>query len=311
MPPQAMDHHDNTNPIPVNIPSEFATLKRVVMCLANPMSIFSFLGQGGFDAAVIHQLMHNKWSIIHDYQRVRQQQRKFIEVMEATGVQVLLAEAVSGCLTQHYTRDLGFAIDDTFFCASPRRRTRQREMEGLRNLLPRFPKVARLENGTIEGGDVIVDEQYVIVGLGEETSKEGIDCLRRKLKELRIEREIITIEFTHRGIIHLDTRFNIPAKGMGLIYPQSFKPESLKWLERHFDLLEATADETANVEINTFALSPRKVVIRERSQRLASLLESKGIEPILIDYSEVTKLPGSFRCTTLPLEREKHDAGTG
>jgi hypothetical protein len=156
----------NTNSIPVNIPSEFATLRRVVMFLANPMSVFSFLRQGGFDIAAIYQLWHNKWAIIHDYQRVRQQQRAFIEVMERNGVEVLFAEAVPGCFTQHYTRDIGFAIDDTFFCANPRRRARQRELEGLRNLLPRFSKVARLENGTIEGGDVIVDEQYIIVGLG-------------------------------------------------------------------------------------------------------------------------------------------------
>jgi N-dimethylarginine dimethylaminohydrolase len=298
----------NTNSIPVNIPSEFATLRRVVMCLANTMSVFSFLRQGGFDIAAIYQLWRNKWAIIHHYQRVRQQQRAFIEVMERNGVEVLFAEAVPGCFTQHYTRDIGFAIDDTFFCANPRRHARQRELEGLRNLLPRFSKVARLENGTIEGGNVIVDEQYIIVGLGEETSKEGIDCLRRKCRELRIDRDIITLEFAHRGIIHLDTRFNIPSRGIGLVHPKSFKTESLKWLENRFDLIVATDEETANVEINTFALSPRKLVMRERSHRLALLLESKGIETILIDFSEVTKLPGSFRCATLPIEREKHGA---
>lgn len=301
-------NQDKTDTITVNVPSETATLKKVVMYLANPMSVFSFLRHGGIDIAAVYQLWYNKWAI-HDYYKVRQQQRAFIEVMETNGVEVLFAEAVPGCATQHYTRDIGFTSDDTFFCANPRRHYRQRELEGLRNLLPRFSKVVRLESGTIEGGDVIVDEQYVIIGLGEETNKEGIDCLRRKFKELRTDREIITIEFTHRGITHLDTKFNIPAKGIGLIHPKSFKRESLKWLESHFDLIEATDEETANIEINTFALSPQKVVMRERSDRLASLLESKGIEPIMVDYSEVTKLLGSFRCTTLPIEREKSSAG--
>ena len=293
----------------VNVSSETAALKTVVMYLANPMSVFSFLRHGGFDMAVVYQLWYNKWTIIHDYQKVRQQQRAFIKVMETSGVNVLFAETVSDCLTQHYTRDIGFAIDDTFFCANPRRHYRQRELEGLRSLLPHFSKVVHLESGTIEGGDIIVDEQYVIVGLGEETNKEGIECLRRKFKELGIEREIITIDFSHRGIIHLDTKFNIPAKGIGLIHPKSFKRESLKWFENHFDLIEATDEEAANIEINTFTLSPQKVVMRETSDRLASLLESKGIEPIMLDYSEITKLPGSFRCTTLPIERETSSAG--
>lgn len=296
-----------TNVIMVSIPSETATLKKVVMCLANPASIYG-LRFGGIDVAFLYQLWHNKFAF-YDYKRVREQQKAFMEVMKANGIEVLLANPVPYYVTQHYTRDIGFAIDDTFFCANPRRYYRQRELEGLRNFLPRFSKVVRLESGMIEGGDVIVDDRYIIVGLGEETNKEGIDCLRRKFEELRIDREIVTIEFTHRGIIHLDTKFNIPVKGIGFVHPKSFKPESLKWLESHFDLIEATDEETANLEINTLALSPQKVVMRQRSHRLASLLEPKGIEPILIDYSEVTKLPGSFRCTTLPIERAKSSAG--
>ncbi|MBS3966511.1 MAG: hypothetical protein KGZ60_04570 [Truepera sp.] len=295
--------HELSGVIAVNIPSETATLKTVVACLANPISVFSFLKQGGFDLAAVYQGWHNRWALVHDYQRVRRQQKAFMEVMAAHGVRVLLAEPVAGCLTQHYTRDTGFAIDDTFFCANLRRRSRQRELDGLRGLLPRFSRVVRLERGTIEGGDVMVTERYIIVGLGEETDKAGVDCLRRKLAELGSEREVVAIEFAHRGIIHLDTRFNIVGEGVALIHPKSFKRESLNWLKRHFDLIEATAAEAATAEINTFSLSPRKVIMQERSQRLAALLSAKGLEPILIDFSEVTKLPGSFRCTTLPIER--------
>jgi len=291
-----------TDTITVNIPSETATLRKVIMCFANPMSVYSLIRYRAIDIAALYQFWYNKCAFFYNFEKVRQQQQAFMEVMKANGVEVLLADEVPDCASQHYTRDIGFAIDDTFFCANPRRYYRKREIEGLRNLLPRFSKVALLESGTIEGGDVIVDEQYIIVGLGEETNEEGVDCLRKKLKELKIERELVTLEFTHRGIIHLDTKFNILAKEIGLIYPKSFKPKSLKWLENHFDLTEVTDEEAANLEINTFTLSPQKVVMLERSKRLASLLESKGIQTILVDYSEVTKLPGSFRCTTLPIE---------
>lgn len=294
---------DLSDAIAVNIPSETATLKTVVVRLANPISVLAFLRQGGFDLAAVYQGWHNRWALVHDYRKVRQQQRAFIELLAAHGVRVLCAEPVADCLTQHYTRDIGFAIDDSFFCANLRRRSRQRELAGLRGLLPRFSRVVRLERGTIEGGDVMVDERYVIVGLGEETDKAGVDCLRRRLAELGSEREVVALEFAHRGIIHLDTRFNIVGEGVALIHPKSFRRESLGWLERHFDLIEATAAEAANVEINTFSLSPRKVVMQERSQRLAALLRAKGLEPILIDFSAVTKLPGSFRCTSLPIER--------
>jgi N-dimethylarginine dimethylaminohydrolase len=289
--------------INISVSSETGALKTVVMYLANPMSVSAFLRQGGFDLSVVYQAWHNKWGF-YDDRKVRQQQKVFIALMEANGVRVLYAEEVPGCITQHYTRDMGFVIDDTFYCANPRRYTRQREQAGLRDLLPRFSKVVRLEQGTIEGGDVMIaDEQFVLIGLGEETNAQGIQCLRRKFTELGIQRQIIPLEFSHRGVIHLDTKFNIPARGIGLIHPGSFTRASLKWLENHFDLIAVTDAEAAHMEINTFTLSPRKVVMRERSQRLAAILQSKGIEPVLIDYSAVTKLPGSFRCTTLPLER--------
>jgi len=290
------------NSITVGLSSETGTLKTVVMCLANPMSFLRDMKFGGFDTALLHQLSHNRFAP-YDYKRVRQQQEAFMAVIKANGAKVLLATSVTYCMTQHYTRDIGFAIGDVFFFANPKRPYRQRELDGLRGIFPRFTKTARLESGSIEGGDVLVDGQTVIVGLGEETSREGVASLQRKLDELNLNRKVVILEFSHRGVIHLDTKFNIPTPGIGLIHPKSFQPSSLKWLESHYHLLEATDKETARMEINTFALSPKKVVMRETSLRLAALLESTGVEPILIDYSEVTKLPGSFRCTTLPIER--------
>jgi len=297
-----MNQTDNSI-INIHIPSETAMLKTVVTCLANPIVLRSILQNGGFDIPLLYQLWYNKFNFFYDYKKVIAQQLAFIELMQSNGIEVLYAQPQPGCATQHYTRDIGFAIDHIFFCANPRRPYRQRELAGIKNILSRVSNQATLDSGSIEGGDVIVDEKNIIIGLSEETNLAGVNCLREKLAELSIAREVVTIEFSHRGIIHLDTKFNIPAQGLGFIHPKSFKPASLKWLENNFDLIEATDQETRNIEINTFALSPKKVVMLESSERLASILAGKGVEPVLIDYSEVTKLPGSFRCTTLPLAR--------
>ncbi len=293
----------NLEQIKVNLPSEIATLKTVVMCFSNPVNIASILMHGGIDMPLLYQLWHNKFSPFFDHKKVCSQQQSFMDILKENGVQVLEADQIVGCGTQHYTRDIGFAIDDTFFVANPRRRYRKRELDGIKGLLSKLSKVSYVDEGAIEGGDVIVDEKHLIIGLGEETSQIGIDCLKSKMRESDINREVITLEFSHRGVIHLDTKFNIPAKGVGFIHPKSFDPRSLKWLENNFDLIEATDSEMKNIEINTFSISPKKIVMQERSTRLASLLEKKGVEIIFLDYSEVLKLPGSFRCTTLPIER--------
>jgi N-dimethylarginine dimethylaminohydrolase len=44
-------------------------------------------------------------------------------------------------------------------------------------------------------------------------------------------------------------------------------------------------------------------VAADGSDRIAGELSARGIEVITVDYSEVTRIPGSLRCTTLPLLR--------
>jgi N-dimethylarginine dimethylaminohydrolase len=77
----------------------------------------------------------------------------------------------------------------------------------------------------------------------------------------------------------------------------------MRWFGEHFDLIPVTDEEALAVEVNAFALAPGVVVVAERSERIATELQVRGIEVIPIDYSEVTKIPGSFRCSTLPLAR--------
>jgi N-dimethylarginine dimethylaminohydrolase len=206
--------------------------------------------------------------------------------------------------SQHFTRDIAFCIDDLFFVARMGTPYREPEQRALLRLLPQLSRVVQLERGRIEGGDVMLHDDKVLVGLGEATDMEGVDTLRRKLEELGSSREVVVIPFTHRGVIHLDTKFNIVGGNVALFARKSFQPDTVRWFERHFDLIEATDKETRNIEINTFALGGGQVIMQQRSERLAKLVQQKGLTPILVNYSEVTLWPGSFRCTTLPVERE-------
>ncbi|WP_203236650.1 arginine deiminase family protein [Nocardia panacis] len=114
---------------------------------------------------------------------------------------------------------------------------------------------------------------------------------------------MIAVPFTRSGVVHLDDHFNIVAPGVALVNPAVFAPAQMRWFDRHFDLIAMTAEEVVGVEVNTLALAPGVVAVAARSHRLAEQLAARGIEPVMIDYSEVTRIPGSFRCSTLPLAR--------
>jgi N-dimethylarginine dimethylaminohydrolase len=256
--------------IHVNVRSEFDRLKVVAMRWAIPhrtswRDVVSLL-----NPSVRAQMRHNAWAD-YRYALVRTQQQR--------------------------------VIDDVFFVGRMGTRYREPEQEPLAALAPRLSKVVRLEQGRIEGGDVMLYGDTVLVGLSEATDAAGVAELRRQLAALHSPRDVIPIPFSHRGVIHLDTKFNIVADHCALFTRGSFPPDTRRWMEQHFDLIEATDAETRGLEINTVALGGGHIVVSAQRERLATCLAQRGLTPIPVDYSEVTRWPGSFRCTTLPIER--------
>jgi N-dimethylarginine dimethylaminohydrolase len=283
--------------------SEYGQLRVVIMRLAGEATLDLSNGKP-LDPVLRRQAASARFEPF-DCRRVRTQQRSLIELLEQRGIEVMCIGHGSDTWSQHYPRDLGFVVDDVFFVGRPNSRVRQRELVALEPVLRRLDQVVRLDGGTIEGGDVMLDADVVLVGLGEETSAQGVRALDRCLRRLGSSREVIPVRFARRGVIHLDTLFNIVAPGVALIDPSAFATPQMRWFEARYDLVEVTAFETRSVQINTLSLSPTEVVVDAGSKRIASELRRRGIEPVCVDYSEVTKVPGSFRCSTLPLLRER------
>lgn len=150
----------------------------------------------------------------------------------------------------------------------------------------------------------------VLVGMSEATDNAGVSELQRVLSDLGSFQEVVPVPFSHRGVIHLDTKFNIVGEHVAVIARKSFRPDTIKWFERHFDLIDATEKESRSLEVNVLAIGNGRVIVREESERLSAKLQQKGLTPIAIDYSEVALWPGAFRCTTLPIERASTKPGT-
>ena len=294
---------DLTGDIRIDVRSETGRLKTVVMRWACPYRLTFGMLTSVLDASVRAQLRRNTWEP-YDHVRVRAQQQRVVDVLRGHGVNVLMLDDGEDSRSQHYTRDVAFCIDDALFVGRMGTRYRQPEQRAREPLLPRLSKVVRLERGRIEGGDVMLCGNKVLVGLGEATDREGVTELRQKLEQMQIAREVVPIPFAHRGVIHLDTKLNIVDGHVALFARKAFAPETVRWLETQLELIEATDEEIRGLEVNTVAIGGGKVLLQEKSERIAGLLQRRGLTPILVDYSEVTRWPGAFRCTTLPLERD-------
>jgi N-dimethylarginine dimethylaminohydrolase len=282
------------------VATEYGTLRRVAMRYAGDVS-------RTFDGPEVHPVLARQkaTSVWAPYTpaKVRAQQGALISVLRERGTEVVILPEAPGCATQHYPRDIGFTIDDVLFAARLNSAHRLPEAKALPDLTAGPQNLARLAAGTIEGGDVMLHDGCVLVGLSEETSPEGADALRAALGQHRIDREVVPIRFATGGIVHLDDHFNIVAPGTALIHRGVFPSDQVRWFAKRFDLIDVTDDEALAVQVNVLAIAPGVVVAAAGSDRIAGELSARGIEVITVDYSEVTRIPGSLRCTTLPLLR--------
>ncbi|MFJ9034083.1 dimethylarginine dimethylaminohydrolase family protein [Streptomyces sp. NPDC102274] len=280
--------------------SEYGTLRHVAMRYAGDVT-------PDLDGPDVHPVLARQkaTSTWRPYTpaTVRAQQDGLIHLLRSRGTEVTLLGEAPGCSAQHYPRDIAVVIDHVLVVARLNSEHRLPEADALAPLLADVPHVVHLDEGTIEGGDVMLHTGMVLVGLGEETSPTGVRALQRALAHHGVEREVRPVRFAVDGIVHLDDHFTIVAPDTALIHRGAFPPDQLRWFEQHFDLVDVSDDEAWAVQANVLAIAPGAVVVAAGSDRIAAQLAARGLEVLTVDYSEVTRIPGSLRCTTLPLTR--------
>lgn len=287
-------------PARTQVATEFGTLECVAMRYAS--DTLPHLDGPGIHPVLARQKATSSWTP-YTPQKVRDQQDELIWLLRERGTEVVMLPDAPGCSTQHYPRDIGFVIDDTLFAARLNSDHRQPETWALTDPTVGIAQPIPLDSGTIEGGDVLLHDASVLVGLSEETSPAGIAALRHGLAQHRIDREVVPIRFATTGIVHLDDHFTIVAPGTALIHREVFGRDQIAWFDARFTLIDVTDDETRAVRVNVLAIAPGIVVAARGGDRISAAMAAHGIDVLTVDYSEVTRIPGSLRCTTLPLRR--------
>ena len=172
----------------------------------------------------------------------------------------------------------------------------------------------------IEGGDVIVHNDKVFIGtysdddysklITARTNNSSIDYLKKMITS----KEIIPIDLKksntdiYKNTLHLDCCFQTISDDKAIICPDGFKNQNdIELLINYFgesNVFIANSDETFELTSNVLVISPDVIVSNIKFNRLNSWLENKGVLVEKVDYSNVSKMSGLFRCSTLPLNRE-------
>ncbi|MFC2949441.1 dimethylarginine dimethylaminohydrolase family protein [Virgibacillus sediminis] len=272
--------------------SEYDVLKRVILCQPQYMTIRQVINET--QKKFVKEGLH--------IERALEEHREFVQKLNEYGVETILLPYHKKYPEQVFTRDIGFTLGETIFVAQMAHDVRIGEENVLKVWLEDEEiSYYNLIGNKIEGGDVIIDRDTIYIGLSNRTNEAAVDHLR---KLLGYQFDVKAISFTEK-YLHLDCVFNVLSPEVALIYPDALTKEDLELLSSRYDLIEVTEEEQFTLGTNVLNIGNKTIFSLPVNEKVNQKMRDKGFEVIEIDYSEIIKSGGSFRCSTLPVLREE------
>lgn len=269
--------------------TEYDSLKRVILCQPKFMAIED----------VINDTQKQYADENIDVELAMKQHNEFEKLLREHGVEVITLPSSEQFPEQVFTRDIGFTVGEEVFVAEMASDIRKGEEEALEEFLEEEDIPYQTTTDRVEGGDVIVDRDKVYVGISSRTSDEAVRNLQRDLPK----RKIIRVPFNEK-YLHLDCVFNILSPEIGLIFPEALSADMVETLSNEYKLIEVSPEEQFTMGTNVLSIGGGKVFSLPQNENVNAAMRAHGFEVIEVDFSEIIKSGGSFRCCSMPLERD-------
>lgn len=295
-----------------NVNNETGRLEKVIVGIINNAKFRAINLKSQYLGEAIHTEEELKEI---DYDNLRGQVENFVAILIENGVQVYRPTNLE-TIPQLYVRDIGFVINDKFVVSKMRYTERKREEKGLDALIYYNAKQGAVvtvpSSATIEGGDIILHDNYIFVGVGNRTNQEGYKFLREEFPNKEVIPLYLEISKNPKlSVLHLDCVFQPVGEDSAIIAGSGIRNVTTLYdIFSTTKIIHITPEQRIqafpnNMFPNILSLD-RDIVISDISYtKLNRALEKRGVKVIGIDYSESAKNDGLFRCSTLPLYR--HD----
>ena len=246
---------------------------------------------------------------------------EFWSVLRKHNVKVIRPENTDG-LNQIFTRDISFVIENKFIIPNILE-DRLDEIKAISLIVNQIPKqnILRMpQQARAEGGDVMPWNEFIFVGYSEEedfnryrvarTNKEGVQFLEKEFPNKKVKAFELkkSDENPRENALHLDCCFQPLGTRNAIIYKDGFKNnEDVDFLINLFgeeNIILINQEEMYNMNSNIFSISENIVVSEKGFTRLNTELRKRGFIVEEIQYSEIAKMEGLLRCSTMPLKRK-------
>jgi len=225
-----------------------------------------------------------------DFARVKAEHAMYVKTLRGCGLEVTVLEAQEGFPDSIFVEDPALAFSEAAVLLRPGAPSRLQEAELLAPVLKaRFPHLLRLTDGHADGGDILVTQDAVFIGLSARTDAQGAAALQSLLDSIGRPSRVVRTPAT---TLHLKSDCSLVDEETVLATEEL----AHSGLFEGFRTLTVPPDERAAanaVRVNDV------ILISAGFPRTADLLAAHGVEVVALPVSEIARIDAGLSCMSL------------
>lgn len=216
-----------------------------------------------------------------DLERARAQHRQYRDALRAAGCEVIVLPAEDEYPDSVFVEDTAIVLDDVAVITRPGADSRRGETRSIAAALTAFRPIVQIEApATLDGGDVLVLDDLIFVGMSTRTNEAAVAQVR---------------ELTGRSVVCVDLHGALHLKSaVTRVGPETILANR-EWVDLSpfagWDVIEAR--EPNALLVNDTVIYPRGYPETEAA------LRERGIKVCLVDADELAKIDGGVTCCSL------------
>ncbi|GGB50241.1 amidinotransferase [Roseibium aquae] len=225
----------------------------------------------------------------------RKEHALYVDALKAAGLEVEVLPALEDFPDSCFVEDPAFCLPEGAIVLRPGAESREGEAAAIQPDIERFfDIVVNLpEGGYVDGGDVLMLDDEILIGLSARTDRQGAENFKRILEAWGYTARVCE---TPPGVLHLKTACS--TLGGGVILAAQAIAESGLFGDRKLVVVPDGEDYAANViRVNDVVLVP------EGFPRTLAAVEAAGFKTVAVPTHEARKVDGGLSCLSLRFAR--------
>jgi len=224
-------------------------------------------------------------------EKFRAEHELYVTALQGAGLTVDVLPPLEDYPDSCFVEDPAFCLPEGAIQLRPGTASREGEGREIRSALnARFAKVVELPGGGhVDGGDVLMLDDVILIGLSARTDREGAEAFARVLGDWGYKAEVCE---TPEGVLHFKTACS--TLGDNVILATKVMADSGFFGDRKIVRVAEGEEYAANViRVNDVVLVP------EGYPKTLAAIEAAGFKTVVLPTHEARKVDGGLSCLSL------------